>query len=195
MQTLDLDGLRLNGISVGGVETCLTLPSLSLAFDTGRGASFSMGMRTVALTHGHCDHVIGLPLHVATRRMQKLPPATYVVPPAIADDVKALTDAVQRLERASFEYDLRAIGPGDEMLEVLDGWFLKAFATEHTVPSQGYLLYRRKKRLRDEFRAMPGAEIGRLRKSGVEVEDFFLSLEVAFTGSFCVKDFFLQQTM
>lgn len=48
---------------------------------------------------------------------------------------------------------------------------VRAIGTHHTVPSLGYVLYRRIPKLKATFQTLPGAEIGRLRKSGAAIFD------------------------
>jgi ribonuclease Z len=47
---------------------------------------------------------------------------------------------------------------------------IEAFATDHVVPSLGFHLMRRRRRLREEFRALAGSELARLRSESVEIE-------------------------
>ena len=48
-------------------ETCIILPRLKLAFDIGRCPQRSVFQQTVLVSHGHLDHIGGLPFHVASR--------------------------------------------------------------------------------------------------------------------------------
>lgn len=180
-QTIQVGGLKLYGVSVGAVETCICVPSLSLAFDAGRCPPGAIAMQFMAITHGHCDHVHGLPLHVATRNLQKMTQPTYFVPPAIQEDVENLVDAVARLERSSFESKIIALG-GGESVPLKAGWLLRAFRTSHTVPSQGYIVYNTRKKLKQEYVGMKGKEIGAMREQGIDVSRQIDVPELAFTG-------------
>lgn len=180
--TVEVGGYKFYGISIAAVQTCICIPSLSLAFDAGKSPSGAVPMRYMAITHGHSDHVYGLPLHLATRNLQKLPAATYFAPAEIEADIRNLVDAVGRLEGSVFEIELVPLTPASDAIEVKRDWLLKAFRTNHTVPSLGYILYKRKKKLKTDFAGKTGRELARLRQSGVELEDHTLIPEIAFTG-------------
>uniref|UniRef100_A0A804QVU9 Uncharacterized protein n=1 Tax=Zea mays TaxID=4577 RepID=A0A804QVU9_MAIZE len=45
---------------------------------------------------------------------------------------------------------------------------VRAFRTYHAIPSQGYVIYSVKQKLKQEFIGLPGSEIKRLKLSGVE---------------------------
>ena len=64
----------------------------------------------------------------------------------------------------------RLIGlhPGDEV-ELSRELVVKAFATRHTLPSLGYLVWERRKKLRPEYQSLTGEQIRDLRLSGVDV--------------------------
>eukprot|EP00270_Netrium_digitus_P018267 TRINITY_DN6918_c0_g1_i3.p1 TRINITY_DN6918_c0_g1~~TRINITY_DN6918_c0_g1_i3.p1 ORF type:complete len:193 (-),score=47.59 TRINITY_DN6918_c0_g1_i3:211-720(-) len=70
---------------------------------------------------------------------------------------------------------------GDE-LPLGKGHYVKAFRTCHVIPSQGYLVYSRRHKLKPEFLGLPGKEIKKLKDSGVQVTDQLDVPEVAFTG-------------
>lgn len=182
MDTIQAGRFTLRGVSVAARETCIIVPALSLAFDAGRCPPEAVSMRYMAITHGHCDHVHGLPLHAATRSLQRMPAPRYFVPPAIADDVRALVDVVGRLERSELHADIVALAPNSDGVQLKKGWFLRAFQTDHPVPSQGYVVYEQRKRLLSEFRGLPHDEIVRLKRQGTVVEEETLVPEVAFTG-------------
>lgn len=178
---------RIIGISVAAVETCIWVPSISLAIDAGKSPMGAIPMQYMAITHGHCDHVHGMPLHVATRALQRLPPATYFVPPAIADDVNALVKATGRLEQSNLHANIVPLKPGGDMVDLGKGWCLASFDTYHTVPSQGYIVYQRRKKLRPQYVDMPREEIASLRRSGVDIQNEILSPEIAFTGDSTIE--------
>lgn len=56
------------------------------------------------------------------------------------------------------------------------------FKTVHRIDSQGYILYKRHKRLKEKYRGLQGPDIGDLVKSGVDIHDMVTSPEVAYTG-------------
>lgn len=179
---INVAGYEICGVSVAAVETCLWIPSLSLAFDSGRCPRGSIGMRYMAVTHGHCDHIHGLPLHLASRNLQHLPSPIYFVPAPIQDDVQDLVRAVGRLEHCRLEMNSVSLKPGEAGFEFKKGWIIKAVQTQHTVPSQGYVILQKRKKLKKEFLGMPGTELARLKKNGAEVERIIQTPEIAFTG-------------
>jgi hypothetical protein len=56
-----------------------------------------------------------------------------------------------------------------EELPLTGELFVKPFQTYHVVPSQGYVVYSRRQKLKPEYVGLPGQEIGRLKRSGVQV--------------------------
>lgn len=181
-ETIEVGGYQIYGVSVAAMETCICIPSLSLAFDSGKCPPRAVSMQYMAITHGHCDHIHGLPLHLATRALQKLPVPKYFVPPDILVDVKNFVGAVAKLENARFNFDVQAMVPSQSPVELKKGWFLKSFETTHTVPSQGYTVLRKTKKLKARYVGTPGKELARMRQSGVELEEEKVTPEITFTG-------------
>ena len=48
---------------------------------------------------------------------------------------------------------------------------MRSFETFHRVPSQGYTVWERRRRLRPEFRNLEGARLGELRRAGQEIDE------------------------
>lgn len=185
-EMIQVGGYQIYGVSVAAVETCVCLPAFSLAFDAGKCPHGAINMRYMAVTHGHSDHVHGLPLHLATRSLQRLPRPKYFMPPEIVPDVKNLVDAVARLEQAQFSFDPHAMSPKDDPFELKRGWELKSFPTQHPVPSQGYVLIRKSKKLKPEYRGFSSGQLKELRGKGVDIDSFVRTPEIAFTGDTCI---------
>jgi ribonuclease Z len=69
---------------------------------------------------------------------------------------------------------------------------VRAFPVEHRVPSLGYTISAKKKKLKPEYQGMPGPEIARLRKEGVEVQVDLVTPEVTFIGD-CIGESLLKE--
>jgi ribonuclease Z len=59
---------------------------------------------------------------------------------------------------------------------------VRAFKTTHPTPSQGYVAYGTKEKLKTEYIGLPPSEIKALKASGVAITDTVEVPEVAFTG-------------
>lgn len=57
---VDLEGYFIEGVSVGGQETCVIIPELKCAFDIGRCPSRAIQQKFVFITHAHLDHIVSL---------------------------------------------------------------------------------------------------------------------------------------
>ncbi|KAK3038927.1 hypothetical protein RJ639_027555 [Escallonia herrerae] len=184
-----LEGYSIEGISVGGHETCVIVPELKAAFDIGRCPARAVQQNFLFITHAHLDHIGGLPMYVATRGLYNLRPPTVFVPPCIKEDVEKLLDVYRAMGQVELNLDLVALDVG-ETYEMRNDLVVRPFRTHHVIPSQGYVIYSVRKKLRKQYIHLKGKQIEKLKKSGVEITDTILSPEVAFTGD-TASDFFL----
>ena len=70
------------------------------------------------------------------------------------------------------------------------GYFVRPFPTHHRAPSQGYLIYKQNKTLKAEYQGLPGPEIGKLVREGVDINDVVTTPEIAYTGKYFRKETF-----
>lgn len=61
---------------------------------------------------------------------------------------------------------------------------MKSFPTIHRIKSQGYILYKEEKILKEKYRGMEGFEVAALHRKGVEIHDIIVTPEIAYTGNF-----------
>lgn len=168
VKTVEHDGLTVEGYSRAAVQTYWRIPELKLGFDLGAQPWSFMGTSTWFVSHTHLDHVAALPVYVARRRMMKMEPPRVFLPAENLDAVKQMLAAFMRLDRGRLPCDLVGVAPGDE-IELSRELLVTAVATTHTVPSLGYVVWDRRKKLRTEYADLSGHEIRDLRLAGVDV--------------------------
>ena len=181
VRALQHQNLTIEGYSRAAVQSYWRIPELKVGFDLGVQPWSFMTTPTWFVSHTHLDHIAALPVYVARRRMMKMEPPTIYLPAEAVDGVEALLRAFQRLDRGRMPAELIGLKPGDEV-ELSRELVVKAFATRHTIPSLGYLVWERRKKLKPEYHALTGDQIRDLRLSGVEVSAELRIPKVAYLG-------------
>ena len=174
-------GLTIEGYSRAAVQSYWRVPELKLGFDLGAHPWDFNGTPNFFISHTHLDHIAALPVYVARRRMMKMEPPRVYVPAEAFEDVKKLLLIFQRLDRGRQVCDLVPVEPGQEF-ELSREHVVTAWATTHTIPSRGYMVWDRRNKLKDEYIGLPGNDIRDLKKSGVEVTREVRTPLLAYTG-------------
>jgi ribonuclease Z len=174
-------GLTIEGYSRAAVQSYWRIPELKLGFDLGAQPWDFMGTPTWFLSHTHLDHIAALPVYVARRRMMKMEPPTLYVPAYAVEDIRRLMLVLQRLDRGRMVCELIGVEAGQE-IEMSREQVVTAFATTHTIPSLGYVVWERRRKLREEYQGLPGEQIRDLRQSGVDVTRELRIPLLAYTG-------------
>lgn len=183
---LQLAGVAVDPLSVGGVETCIQLPGFDVAFDIGRCPRSAVSRSTILFTHAHMDHMGGVATHAATRSLIGAKPPTYVIPRENVDAFAELFAAWRRLDKSDLSHEVVPLSPG-ESHRLPCRLLARAFRSPHRVPCIGYTLWEQKRKLKAELRGKPGREIAALRAKGVDVTDVVEAPLVAFTGDTMIE--------
>ncbi|MEM8865812.1 MAG: MBL fold metallo-hydrolase, partial [Planctomycetota bacterium] len=154
--------------SRAAVQSYWRVPELSLGFDLGGQPWSFMGTERWFVSHGHLDHIAALPVYVTRRRMMKMDPPTIYLPEALVGPVKEVLKQFSRMDRGRAPCELIPVAP-DEEIELSRELIVSTHATTHTVPSLGYVVWDRRKKLKPEYQSLVGHEIRDLRESGTEV--------------------------
>ncbi|MGQ0736069.1 MAG: MBL fold metallo-hydrolase [Acidobacteriota bacterium] len=146
---------------------------LQLLIDAGEGLTLALGSQVfspavVALTHGHSDHVLGLPGLAGARRFGKgaRGKAWTVLYPEGSPGVAATRELMARLwQEVAFPVTWRPIAAGDTY-EMDKHHTLEAFAVTHVASeiTVGYRVLEHRRRLRPEHAATPAADIEHLAR-------------------------------
>jgi ribonuclease Z len=174
-------GLTIEGYSRAAVQSYWRIPELKIGFDLGAQPWAFMGTPTWLLTHTHLDHIAALPVYVARRRMMRMEPPALYVPAEAVDDIRRLLTIMHRLDRGRMLCDLHGIKAGDE-IDLSREHVVTTFATTHTIPSVGYIVWDRRHKLKEEYVGLPGDKIRDLRQAGTAVTREVRVPLVAYTG-------------
>jgi ribonuclease Z len=181
LKTVTHKGLTIEGYSRAAVQSYFRIPELKIGFDMGGSPWSFMGTQTFFITHAHLDHMAALPAYVARRRMMKMDPPTLYLPAEVIEPVERMLRSWQRLDRGRMLCQLVGVNPGDE-IELSREHVATVFRTKHTVPSVGYIVWERRKKLKPEYQNLSGGEIRDIRLSGVEVSAEVRMPIVCYTG-------------
>lgn len=173
--------LTIEGYSRAAVQTYWRVPELKLGFDLGAQPWSFMGTETWFVSHGHLDHIAALPVYVARRRMMKMEPPTIYLPGSLIGPVREILKQFTRMDRGRMPVELLAAEPGQE-IELSRELVVTTTATTHTVPSLGFVVWDRRKKLKPEYAELQGHEIRDLRQSGAEITNEVRTPLVAYLG-------------
>jgi ribonuclease Z len=165
----------VRGLSVGGIYTTLYVRELNAVFDVGLAPRSFATARRLFLSHAHVDHSGALTTLLGARALvgNNPSPLKVYLPTEIERELREALAIWSRLQRYELAIETVPMAPGDKAQLEGDLW-LHAFKTYHPVPSLGYQVVQRVKKLRREFLGLSGSEIQRRRRNG---EDLFDSLE------------------
>ena len=171
----------IEGYSRAAVQSYWRVPELRLAFDIGAHPWDFMGVPTLAISHVHLDHIAGIAVYIARRRMMKMEPPVIYLPEEAIKPVEMLLKVYSRLDRGRLPCELIGVVPGQE-IELSRELVMSVHRTTHTIPSVGYIVWERRKKLKQEYLSLSGPEIRDLKNSGVEITTELRMPMVAYTG-------------
>lgn len=172
---------RVQGISVAGEQTVVQVPELGVCFDIGLCPRIALSSPYVALSHGHMDHIGGLPYYFSQRMFQGMGVGTCVCHPAIAGPLERMMASWADLEHQRTPHQIIALPP-DEQIEIKNNIFLRAIEVGHTVPALGYAVIERRSKLKEEYRDYPQEKLRELKSGGAEITRTLEIPLIAYTG-------------
>jgi ribonuclease Z len=181
VKTLTHKDLTIEGYSRAAVQTYWRIPELKLGFDLGAQPWSFMGTPTWFVSHTHMDHMIALPVYVARRRMMKMEPPVIYLPEAAIEPMGRVLRLLSRMDRGRLPCQLLPLKPGDE-LELSREQVVTVSPTTHTVPSLGFVVWERRRKLKPEFQCLEGRQIRDLRLGGTDVTNEVRIPRVAYLG-------------
>ena len=183
---------RVQGYSIGGEETFVQVPELDICFDIGRAQRLSLSSSFVALSHGHMDHSAGIAYYFSQRHFQGMGPGTLLCHPALAGPIRRVMDAWVEVENQRTPGRVIDMEPGGESgeFELKKHLYLRAFETDHTVPSLGFVVVEKRSKLKEEYHGLPQEKLVELKKAGEAITYIKEVPHVAYMGDLGPGDSF-----
>ncbi|MCL2005130.1 MAG: MBL fold metallo-hydrolase [Planctomycetaceae bacterium] len=178
---MTFNGITIEGFSRAAMQTYWRIPELKLGFDLGGQPWAFMGTPQWFISHTHMDHLLALPAYVARRRMMKMEPPKIYLPAHAVTRVRQLLDIFTRLDHGRLPCELIGVRPGEEY-ELSREHVVTVVQTDHSIPSVGYVVWERRKRLKPEYQSLSEKEIRQLAITGHQVSAEHRFPRVAYLG-------------
>lgn len=171
-----------------------------LLFDCGEGVSLALNtqvyaVNTIFLSHGHMDHIMGLPSFFFTRsaaKGDKMKPLRIVHPkgdPDIPRLKEFIGNSFLGPHELKFPITWVETEPG-QTIRVAENRYVRTFATKHDPARMtlGYELLETRRKLAKELEGLSGAEIGERVRAGDRVYEIVPRKVLVYTGDTVVQD-------
>lgn len=171
LDSIEVGGIKLYGVTRGGVETCLMAPDLGVMFDIGMVPPGALKADRVLVSHAHADHMAGIHYLLAQRTLHRLGRVEIYMPAEAVEDVETILAAWARLEGPDARpYDFRITGvtPGKPWPISVD-LNARPLRSTHRVPSIAWQIERLSRRLRPDLVGAPREKIIAARDAGEDI--------------------------
>jgi ribonuclease Z len=173
--------LTIDGYSRAAVQSYWRIAELKIGFDLGAQPWDFMALPRYFISHAHLDHIAALPSYVARRRMMKMDKPTIYMPGCAVSAVDAMLKCFSRLDRGRLPCDLIPLEANQE-IELSRELVVTTHATKHSIPSLGFIVWDRRRKLKPEYSNLSGDQIRDIKLAGTDVTYEVRVPLVAYTG-------------
>lgn len=176
-----INDLRLQGLSLSGIRTAISLPEYHLSFDVAQGFPYLLNLHHFFISHGHLDHAAGIPYIISQKAMNSQPAPKFYMPSSLVEPMTSMMKIWEKVEGHEYKYEFLPVTTASR-IHLNSSHFIKPFRTLHRIDSFGYTLYQITKKLRNDLQGASREEILSLKNKGEEVNSLDEKPLVSFTG-------------
>jgi ribonuclease Z len=140
-----------------------------------------MSLPRTFISHSHLDHIAAIPAYVARRRMMKMERPVLYLPDYAVATVDQMLKVITRLDRGRMPCELIPLRENQE-IDLTRELTVTTHAMKHSIPALGFIVWEKRRKLKQEFAHWSGEQIRDARLSGVEVTSETRIPLVAYTG-------------
>jgi len=178
---LSVAGLTLQGVATGGVKTCLMVPEIRTMFDVAPAVRGQQKYNRILVSHGHHDHLGGLPYLCSQRQMMGQGPPAVHAPVELVEPFRKVIAAWREIEDYEIPVTLHGHAPGD-VVDLTPKLQVRCVRSVHRIASLCWIVRRTVDRLKPEYAGLSGPEIGARRQAGEQLTESHTSDVLAVTG-------------
>ncbi|MFN6402147.1 MAG: MBL fold metallo-hydrolase [Planctomycetota bacterium] len=179
--SLHHEGLTIDGYSRAAVQSYWRIAELKIGFDLGAQPWDFMSLPRTFISHSHLDHIAAIPAYVARRRMMKMERPVLYLPDYAVATVDQMLKVITRLDRGRMPCELIPLRENQE-IDLTRELTVTTHAMKHSIPALGFIVWEKRRKLKQEFAHWSGEQIRDARLSGVEVTSETRIPLVAYTG-------------
>ena len=167
LSQITLPQYTIYGASLGGLYTSLYIPQLDVLLDVGFAMRRAASVQRLFLSHTHLDHVGALPSLLGMRGMsgRRDQALEIYLPNGLADDLQQSIMHFSHIHDWPLAITCHTM-LADQEIHLKANLWVRALQTFHPVPSLGYLFFERVKKLKKEYKSLPGKQIKQMKEAG-----------------------------
>jgi ribonuclease Z len=127
------------------------------------------------------DHASGIPYIISQKALAHHNPARFFMPESMVTPMLEIMESWQKMEGHRYDFDFLPLRPGQN-LELNTRYSFATFRSDHRVPTLGYILLEKRKKLRPEFESLSSQELQEAKRRGQSIEEHLEVPLLAFTG-------------
>lgn len=160
----------IRGFSRGGLRTCILIDEFNVVFDMGYSNDRAFSYDNKLISHGHTDHIGALHTDHCARKLFNIhhKERLYIMPFQCIQPFKMIASAISEMNCGKSSDEIKIFSnllmteiiPSENCIDnynYLIGkhkhseYVVKSFLMDHRIKSFGYIIYRKSKKLKQEF--------------------------------------------